>query len=139
MDLDTLRNILLAAAGVITGGGFLKLLDFWFKHRAEIRKITTSSVLDESTAILNQSSVYKGMVDQLQADGAVYREQLHDLQGRFERLEAKRLRDEQTFADQLRASHSEIIRMTTRVAQLTTDLDVAARQLEEMRRRRKPT
>lgn len=136
MDIDTLRGILLAAAGVITGGGFLKLLDFWFKHRAEVRKITTSSDVDESTVSVNQSTIYKGMVDQLQEDGAVYREQVKELQARFERLEAKRLRDEQDFADQLRAAHAENTRMTTRIAQLQVDLDIASRQLEELRRRR---
>lgn len=135
MDLDTLRGILLAAAGIVTGGGFLKLLDFWVKHRAEVRKISTSSDVDTSTVAINQAAIYKDIVTQLQADGVVHRQQVGDLQAKVGRLEDRHIQAEQDFTRQLRDSHSENSRLARRIATLETDLDIAHRQVAELRRR----
>lgn len=128
MNADRLLLILQAAAGVITGGGFLKLLDLWFKRRAEIRKLSTSSDVDTSTAAVN-------LITQLQADGAVLREQMKNFQTKYERLEDRQLQEVRGLTEQLRTAHAENIRLATRIAQLDTDNDIAERQIRELRRR----
>lgn len=128
MGTDRLLLILQAAAGVITGGGVLKLLDLWFKGRAEARKLKTSSDVDTSTAATN-------LITQLQADGAVLREQMKDFQTKYERLEDRHLQEMRGLTEQLRTAHMENTRLATRVAQLINDLDVANRQISDLRNR----
>jgi multidrug resistance efflux pump len=140
MSPDYLRVILQSAAAVLLGGGGLQLILFLLRRRSELRKLDTSANVDQSQVSINQNTIYQNMVDQLQEDGAVYREQLKELRAGFERLQAQRLRDEQSASDSLRVAHAENTRLTTRVSQLTSDLDIANGQIErlrdELRRRR---
>lgn len=133
MDVETLRGILLAAAGVITGGGFLKLLDFWVKHRAEVRKIKTSSDVDTSTVAVNQARAYETQVKGLLEDVAALREQAHDVRAQLERLDLRAEQERRVFVEQLQVANSENTRMATRNAQLQTDVAIAQRQLDQLR------
>lgn len=135
MDVDTLYKILLAAAGVITGGGFLKLLDFLFKRRAEIRKLTTASDVDSSTVALNQARAYETQVKGLLDDVAALRDQARDMQTKLERLETRAEQDRRVHAEQLNIANSENTRLATRNAQLQSDLIISQRQITDLRRR----
>lgn len=142
MDLDTIRAILLAAAGVITGGGFLKLLDFFWFKRAKIRQINTASDVDTSTVAVNQAKAYETQVKGLLEDVAALREQAHDVRAQLERLENRAEQERRVHAEQLAIASSENTRLATRNAQLQTDLAIAQRQhdqlRDELRRRDEP-
>ena len=134
MTEETLRFILQIAA-VFLGGGSVQLLLFLLRRRSELRQLDTASDVNTSAAAANQAKVYETQVKLLQEDGAVWRGQVNDFQAKVDRLEEERNREHRDFARQLRDAHSENTRLATRLAQLQTDLDIAERQVTELRRR----
>lgn len=134
MTDETLRFILQVAA-IFCGGGSVQLIVMLVRRRAEIRQLNTSSDVNVSTAGLRQAEVSEKLISQLQADGSVHREQVADLQQKVIRLEDRYTQAQRGFTEDLRIAHAENARLATRVAQLQTDLDIATRQLAELRRR----
>ncbi|MGH3882104.1 MAG: hypothetical protein ACRDRC_01710 [Pseudonocardiaceae bacterium] len=128
MDVDVIRTILQAATGVLVGGGGLQLIQFLIRRKPERRKLEASASVDESTA----SST---LIQRLQEDGGIYREQVKRLEEKLTRLEDRAIQAQREFASELRTAHAENTRLTTRVAQLQTDNDILQRQIDELRRR----
>lgn len=134
MSQDTLQFILQVAA-VFLGGGSVQLLAILIKRRAELRQLNTASDVNQAIAAEKQVTAADTLIRRLQDDGAVYRDQVTGLQTKVERLETRYEQAQRDFAAQLRDAHTEHTRLTTRIAQLQTDLDVSQRQIAELRRR----
>lgn len=119
-------RLLLSVLTVFMGGGAVQLLIFLLRRRAELRQLSTTSEVNQATAA-------ETLIRRLQEDGATYREQVAGLHTKLERLEDRHVQAQRDFAAQLRDAHIENTRLVTRVAQLQTDLDIAGRQLDELR------
>jgi polyhydroxyalkanoate synthesis regulator phasin len=124
---DVLKFVLQVVA-IAFGGGTVQLIIFIIKRRTELRQIDTSSDVN----ISNASSV---LISRLQEDGAVYREQVKLMQDRINTIEQQHEQAQRQYNQRLMDAHSENTRLTTRIAQLQTDLDIATRQVSELRDR----
>lgn len=127
MSADTLRFVLQVLA-VMLGGGTVQLGIFLLRRRAELRQLDTASDVAVNT-------VTDSLINRLQEDGAIYRERVKSLESRIQLLESRSDAQQKDFAEQLRIAHEENIRLTTRVAQLQTDLDISQRQIRELQGR----
>jgi len=119
----------LQITGVVVGGGILEFIRRLLSRRAELRKLNA-----ESDATINASAM--ALVARLQEDSAVYRDQVKQLQERIDNIEARHQQAQRHFAQQLQDAHAENVRLTTRVAQLQTDLDISTRQVTDLKRYR---
>jgi polyhydroxyalkanoate synthesis regulator phasin len=124
---DTLKFVLQVVA-IALGGGCVQLIIFFLRRRSELRQLDTSSDVNVSTASAT-------LIARLQEDGAVYREQVKLMQDRIDTIEKQHEQAQRSFNQQLMDAHSENIRLTTRIAQLNTDLDITTRQVNELRER----
>lgn len=134
MNQETLRFALQVIA-VFLGGGSVQIFAIIVKRRAELRQLNTASDVNQAAAEEKRVTAADTLIRRLQEDGAVYREQVTALQTKVERLENRYETAQRDFAAQLRDAHLEHARLTTRIAQLQTDLDVSQRQIDELRRR----
>lgn len=129
-------GLILQIVALVFGSGAVQLAIFLFRRRVELRKTSTESDVNTSTAVLNTSSATEKLINQLTADGATYREITKDLEAKFERLRKEQEDAQHEFARQLDVAHSENRRLVMRVAQLQNDLDISSRQLDDIRRLR---
>lgn len=113
---------------VFLGGGTVQLLIFLLRRKPELKKIQS-----DTDSVQVQASI--ALVTKLQEDGSVYRDQVKSLLVKVELMESKHNTAQESFAQQLRDAHSENTRLATRVAQVQTDLDIAQRQVDDLRRR----
>jgi predicted nucleic acid-binding Zn-ribbon protein len=127
MSPDTLRWVLQVLA-VTVGGGTVQLIIFMLRRRAELRNLNTSS-----DATVNTS--YRELVDTLRIEAKRYEEQVKGLQERVAMIETRYETSQRQFTAQLNDAHIENNRLATRVAHLTTDLDIANRQVDDLRYR----
>jgi uncharacterized protein (DUF342 family) len=123
---DVLKFILQVVA-IAFGGGTVQLLIFLLRKRGELRNLDTQSDVNVSTASAT-------LISRLQEDGATYREIVKGLQDEISLLKRRRDQEQLDFAQRLQDAHSENTRLTTKIAQLQTDLDIAQRHIEELRR-----
>lgn len=130
MTNDVLR-FLLGILTVFLGGGTVQLIIALIRRRAELRQLNTA-------ADVNTSTVTDTLIKRLQEDGVVYREQVKEYIAKVERLEARYEQAQRDFAAQLQDAHNENTRLVTRIAQLQTDLDIANRQIADLRQRISP-
>lgn len=142
MSPDTLRLILTSATAVLAGGGVLRLVEFLIRRRSEMRKLDAATRVDQVAADSTLSKSYKEQVDsykeqvkQLTADGADYRERIRDAQAKIERLEARQIQINREFTAQLEDAHAGSIRLSSRIAQLQTDIDIRDQQIAELLKR----
>ena len=142
MSPSTLGTILTSIASVFVGGGLVQLFIFLLRRRAELRKLDAATRVDQVTADSTLSKSYKEQVDsykeqvrQLTADGADYRERIRDAQAKIERLEARQIQVHREFTAQLEDAHAGSIRLSSRIAQLQTDVDIRDQQIAELLRR----
>lgn len=126
MSPDVLKFILQVVA-IAFGGGTVQLLIFLLRKRGELRNLDTQSDVNVSTASAT-------LISRLQEDGATYREIVKGLQDEISLLKRRRDQEQLDFAQRLQDAHSENTRLTTKIAQLQTDLDIAQRHIEELRR-----
>jgi len=125
--IPTLGTLLTVLTAALSGGASTLILGL-VHRRGELRRLHTE-------ADVNVSTVTDTLIQRLQSDGNIYREQVRELQNKVDHLENKYERQQRDFISQLRDAHTENTRLSTRVAQLQTDLDIANRQIEELRRR----
>lgn len=121
-------GLILTIITALLSGGAGPLILGLVHRRGELRKLHTE-------ADVNVSTVTDTLIQRLQADGNVYRELVRELQNKVDHLEDKYERQQRDFISQLRDAHTENTRLATRVAQLQTDLDIANRQIEDLRHR----
>jgi hypothetical protein len=115
MDLSTVLQIL----AVLLGSAVVPLIIFVFSRRAQLRQLNTSSDANLVTQATN-------LVTSLQDENKI-------LTVRIERLERDRSADRSDYASQLGRAHDENSRLAAKVAQLQTDLDIATRQIADLR------
>jgi predicted nucleic acid-binding Zn-ribbon protein len=125
----------LQVLAILLGSGTVQLGITIYRGRAELRKVNTSADVDVATVEEKKTTGQDRLIDQLQKDGDNYRTQVRDLIERYERLQDRERANQLAFAGQLRDAHGENARLTTRVAQLTTDVDILTRQNDDLRRR----
>jgi hypothetical protein len=128
MDLDLFFRYAMPILSLLLSGGAVAIWRFIYTRRAELRKLRTSAEVDVS-------GISDKMLERLQSDVAIYRDQIATLQTRVTYLEDRYDAAQQAFSAQLRDAHLENTRLTTRIAQLQNDLDIAYRQVDDMRRR----
>lgn len=134
MSQETLRFILQILA-VFLGGGSVQLVVLFIRRKSELRQLDTSSDVNVAVVAEKKATAQDRLIDQLQEDGTAYRETVRELQTKMERLEDRATAAQREFTAQLRDAHHENARLATRIAQLTTDVDIAHRQIDELRRR----
>lgn len=127
MNPDTLR-LILQITGVVVGGGILEFARRMLARRAELRNLNA-----QSDATISNS--YKDLVATLTAETKRHEAQVAELQERVVTLETRHETAQRQFTTQLNDAHTENVRLATRVAQLTTDLDIANRQVDDLRYR----
>jgi hypothetical protein len=110
-ELQTLTALL--------AGAVVPLLIYLFSRRAQLRQLNTSS---DATLVTSATA----LVASLQDENKV-------LAVRIERLERDRANDRTDYAAQLARAHNENSRLAAQVAQLQTDLDIATRQITDLR------
>lgn len=120
---------LLLLGAAFGGGGLVQAVAVIVKTRSEQRKL-------HSESRLNYSSVTDKLISQLQADGDNYRAIVKELQAEVERMRARQEEQQKDFNERLEDAQSELVRLRTRITQLGSDLDIALRQNEELRRHR---
>lgn len=126
MNPDVLKFILQVVA-IAFGGGTVQLFIAFLRKKSEIRQLDSSSDLNISNASAT-------LITRLQEDGATYREIVKGLQDEIARLKERRDQEQYEFAQRLQDAHAENARLATRVAQIQTDLDIAQRQILDLRR-----
>lgn len=122
IDLTTLTTSFAVAC--------VPLVAVLFTRRASLRQMDTNS---DATV----SGTYKELVNTLQAEAIRHTAQVKDLTDRVAQLESRADQAQRAFTQQLSDAHAENSRLSTRVAQLQTDLDIATRQVAELRSRMK--
>jgi predicted nucleic acid-binding Zn-ribbon protein len=115
-----LPGTLTILAGVLTTP-VVALLIYLFSRRAQLRQLNATS---DATLVTSAAT----LVTQLQT-------QILLLTDKLAKLETERSADRTDFVEQLNRAHSENSRISVRVAQLQTDIDIAHRQIEELRDR----
>lgn len=128
MSSNELLQLITAILGSGTAG---TLLVFLLSRKSQLRATAADAGVKQATA-------QDLLIQRLQDDGATYRDEVKELKAQVDRLEARYDKAQRDFAEQLQVAHSENSRLATRVAQLQTDLDVAERQIVELRRRITP-
>jgi hypothetical protein len=123
---------------LVLSGSAIPLITFLFRRRPELRKLGTEADVNTSTAAVNYSDATDKLMKNLLADGERYRGITETLQTTVDRLQRESLDAQRDFARQLDVAHGENARLVTRCAQLTTDLDIAHRQLGEYSARHYP-
>jgi chromosome segregation ATPase len=120
-------QLILGIVTVALGGGTVQLVLGLIRRRSELRKTDTESAL-------NQSSVYDKIIERLQEDAATYRDQARAVQTEAEGLKERHRAEVRSLTVQLNEAHVENERLATMIARARTDLDIAQRQVDEMRR-----
>lgn len=128
MDVETFFRYAMPILSLLLSGGAVAIWRFIYTRRAELRKLRTSAEVDVS-------GISDKMLERLQSDVGMYRDQINTLQTRVTYLEDRYDGAQRDFTTQLRDAHLENTRLNTRIAQLVNDLDIANRQLDDMRRR----
>jgi hypothetical protein len=121
-------QFILQGAALLLGGGTVQLGIFLIRRRAELRQLNTASDVAVNT-------VSDTLINRLQEDGGIYRARVKDLETKVEQLESRSAAQRAEFTDLLKVAHDENSRLTTRVAQLQTDLDIASRQIRDLQGR----
>lgn len=111
----------LQVVALITGGGIIQLIVYLLKRRSEI------TALDRTSAepLLTKQDAF---IDRLQLSEV-------KAQGLVAQLEERIANERRDFTSSLAVAHRENDRISAEVARIRTDLDIAARQVEELRRR----
>lgn len=120
-------QFLLSVAAIATGGGFVQLLIFLLKRRSEIRALDRGS----DAGLLTSANE---LISRQQADSDALRKEITRLSGAHRDLEAAIAAERVHFTRQMDIAHAENARLGGQVAQLRTDLDIANRQIGELRR-----
>ena len=128
MDLSQLLQVI---------GGILSVLApvaiYLFGRKAQVRRLNTASDVDSATVKEKSVTAQDKMIERLQEEGDRHREDLRELRAEVDALKDREQRAQLDFARQLRDANGENARLQTRVAQLTNDLFIANRQLEDYR------
>jgi hypothetical protein len=135
---STTTTTIVQVLALVFGGGAVQLIIFLFRRRTDLRKTNTEADVNTSTVAVNYSNATESLVKNLLADAERYRGITERVQETVERLQREALDAQREFARQLDVAHGENGRLATRIAQLSTDLDIAHRQLGEYSARHYP-
>ena len=113
------KGFALQVLAVFLGGGTVQLVIFLARRRAEIRQLDASSGAVTTEAANN-------FITRLQLDGDHLRQQIAQ-------MKADHLREAEEMTRRLTIAHEETVRLQREVAILRTDLDIALRQVEQLR------
>jgi len=113
-DVTTLSVVVAGLAAPIGG-----LLIYLMSRRGQLRALNTTS---DASIVASATT----LVTSLQS-------QVTQLTERIARLDGERNADRINFVEQLNRAHDENIRINVMAAQLRTDMDIATRQLAELR------
>lgn len=127
-------NTALSVLSALLATGLVPLWIYVGNRKSQIRLTDTQSGVNKATAVSTEIEASSKLITQLQQDGETYRGIVRDVQAELERLKERHERDQKEFAAKLTIAHEENQRLTVRVAQLQTDLDIAVRQLEDLRK-----
>jgi septal ring factor EnvC (AmiA/AmiB activator) len=112
-------KFLLQVLAVAVGGGTVQLLIFLLKRRTELRALDRTS-----EASLLSASI---------TDGQTLRAEIAELKEEVRQIRAERDQARESAAAQLETAHRENRRLTYEIATLRTDLDIATRQIEDLK------
>lgn len=135
---STTTAVIVQVVALFLGGGTVPLIIFLFRRRTDLRKTDTEADVNTSTAAANYSKAADTLMNNLLADSERYRVLTEKLQETADRLQREAVDAQRDFARQLDVAHGENARLATRIAQLSTDLDIAHRQLGEYTTRHYP-
>lgn len=116
---------------LVLSGSAIPLVTFLFRRRPELRKLGSEADVNDSTAAANYAKANETLLNNLLADGERYRGITETLTTTVERLQREAIESQRECARQLEVAHGENARLATRIAQLSTDLDIAHRQIGE--------
>lgn len=116
-----MANLDLSAIVAILTGAVVPLLIYLLSRGPQLRQLNTSrdsELVSSATAL----------VDRLQNE-------VQTLNTKIEKLDREHETDRADYVAQLDRAHDENARLSRMVAQLRTDLDIASRQIEDLRHR----
>lgn len=117
MSVDLPGTLITAAVSLFVAA--IPLLVFLFSRRAQLRGLDTTS---DATQITSAATLVAMLQDQIKA-----------LTLKLEKAESTASTDRTIATEQLTRAHDENSRMAGIIAALRTDLDIAHRQIEELR------
>jgi hypothetical protein len=133
---EDIAKLILQILGVLIGGGLLNFGLSWIRRKSDRRKVETSADVDVATVAEKADTARDRLIDQLQEDGDTNRAIIRRLEEKLTAMEDRQVKMQLDFAEQLGLAHNENARLVTRIAQLTTDLDICSRQIDEYRQQR---
>jgi hypothetical protein len=110
---------ILTFASAVIAGGVVPLVTFFYLKRGQLRQLDT-------TADATQISAAAELVAMLQ-------DQIKELTIKLEKAESRQTTDRTNLTEQLTRAHEENSRMAAIIAVQQTDLDIARRQIAELR------
>jgi hypothetical protein len=117
MNVDLPSTLITAAVSLSVAA--VPLLIYLFSRRAQLRALDTTSDATQITAAATFA--------------AMLQDQIKALTLKLEKAESTASTDRTNFTEQLTRAHDENSRMAGIIAALRTDLDIANRQIEELR------
>lgn len=124
---NTVAQLILGVLTVTLGGGTVQLILAMVRRRTDLRKTDTESDV-------NQSTVYDKIIQRLQEDATTYREQARAVHTEAEALKERHRAELRGLTQRLEDAHTEHSRLSSTIARLRNDLDIANRQVDDMRR-----
>lgn len=124
-------GLIIQVLTLVLSGSAIPLVTFLLRRRPELRKLGTEADVDASNAAVNYAKANETLLSNLLADGERYRGITETLTTTVERLQREAVESQRDCARQLDVAHGENARLATRIAQLSTDLDIAHRQIGE--------
>lgn len=119
-------QFILQVLAVLLGGAGVQLVIFLLRRRAEIRNLNTSS----EGALVNSANQ---LVDRLQVDAVSARGEIARLSKRADDMQEQHSQERAEYTRRLEAVRGESNRLSGEIARLRTDLDIAHRQIEQLR------
>jgi len=110
---------LLTFVSAVLVGAVVPLITFLYLRRGQLRQLNTTS---DATQITSAATLV-----------ALLQDQIKILTAKQDKIEGQQSTDRTNFTEQLSRAHTENGRMASIIATLHTDLDIAHRQIEELR------
>jgi gamma-glutamylcysteine synthetase len=117
MTIDSATILTFASAVIV--GGVVPLVTFFYLKRGQLRQLDTTA---DATQISSAATLIALLQDQIKA-----------LTLKVEKAESQQTTDRTNLTEQLTRAHEENSRMAAIIAVQQTDLDIARRQITELR------
>jgi hypothetical protein len=117
MSIDP--STILTFSSAVLVGGFVPLVVFFYTRRGQLRQLDTTSDATQITSAAKLADMMQTQIDNLTI--------------KLEKAESQQTTDRTTLTEQLTRAHDENSRLAAIVATQLVDLDIARRQIEELR------